>query len=195
MKKASNYRKDSIVASRFETETILLFMGKYSNDLKNVYVWADNKPRPEYDIKIIDKFNNTARIEVKAQTIYNKFNDYFFIEYEQNGVNSGINSTESDIYHIYKIDKNDRIKLHNHLNFGHKLDHIDYTLYMIPTNMIRYIIEHEKDKIIFSDYGDQKGGSKGWKIPIRLFENPTIFKSSIDENINLHNEKIIRILK
>ena len=192
----TNYNRQITVASRFETESILLFTGKINYNLKKVCIWADNKPRPEYDLKITDKYNNTTKIEVKAQTIYNKFNDYIFIEYEQNGVKSGIDLTESDVHHIYKIKKDDRLLLDNFLKFGTKINKkIDYTLYIIPTNLIRYIIYYEKDKLTFSDYGDQKGGSKGWKIPIKLFSDIQIWKFDLDEKIILDQEKIIKILE
>ena len=79
----TNYNRQITVASRFETESILLFTGKINYNLKKVCIWADNKPRPEYDLKITDKYNNITKIEVKAQTIYNKFNDYIFINLDE----------------------------------------------------------------------------------------------------------------
>ena len=53
----TNYNRQITVASRFETESILLFTGKINYNLKKVCIWADNKPRPEYDLKITDKYN------------------------------------------------------------------------------------------------------------------------------------------
>ncbi len=188
----SNYNKDKVLASIFETEVFNLWTGKLNNNLKIGFVHNDGNPHPEYDVKIFDKYNNSIKIEVKGQKIYSPDNDYFFIEYEQGGKPSGINASEADVYYIFKYNSTYKDELVRKFKEDKEIINMPYQLYIINNDDIKRIINDETDKITFSSFGDQKGGSKGWKIPIELFD-ATPIDLTLDniEFQKLKNNKII----
>jgi len=187
----SNFNKDKVLAKIFETEVFNLWTGKLNNNLKIGFIHNDTFAHPEYDVKIIDKFNNYLTFEVKAQKIYKPNDDYFFIEYEQGGRPSGINASEADAYYIFKYNADKKDELIDTYKKDKIILNMSYELYIINNQDIKDIINDEKDQIQFSSFGDQKGGSKGWKIPIRLFDaTPINFELNNNDFEKIKNNKI-----
>lgn len=97
----------------------------------------------EYDVKYYDAVGNSMMIEVKADT-YNIATGNIFIEYESNGVPSGISVTTADYWVVF---------CHNPMG-----DVINW--YYIPTDYIRDLIRNQN--YLFSCRAGYKKLSKGY---------------------------------
>jgi hypothetical protein len=164
----NNFYRDNVVSTRFEKE--VLVMAFSDPNISNAYKWSGGN-HPEYDIEINYKDNNRKTIEVKTQRIYNLNNDYITIEYEQNNKPSGINLSSADFYYIFKIDndtKKNLIKKYYDLDETVDENLLNYRLYKIKTDDLKKLIEIEKRNIKISSFGDQKGGSKSFLVPISI---------------------------
>ena len=160
----SNFEKCDNLGKRYELETFINLSGKMADILNYGYTW-NNSCHPEYDMKIISKYNNKiTTLEVKAQQTSP---NHFWIEFLQKGKPSGIDATKSDFYYIYKINSSDN----------------SYKLYIIPTqdikDIIKKILSSEDSKSYLSPYGDNN--NKSWVIPIEMFNTEPAFEGKLNK--------------
>jgi hypothetical protein len=143
------FKFDLELGQKYEKEFI-----KYKrwDERKIKYITTQDKGKfKEYDVASLDDDGNIFfKYEVKCDRIaYTTSN--IAIEFECNGVKSGINATKADYYVYYVIKPNDK-----------------YDMYFISTNKLKKLIESKEYKRIVN--GGDNGLSKMYLFDSSVFE-------------------------
>jgi hypothetical protein len=161
------FEKDNAVATRFEKEVFIRAIQSNPNFYFG-FKWSQGS-HPKYDILMTDKDDTHTAIEVKAQKIYSS-NDYFSVETQQRNQPSGLSSSKSNYYYIFKISQDNKEKLIN-IYYDKTLNQtaengIEYDLYEIKTDHLRQLIMN--NNYPESNYSDnKKKGNIKYDIPIK----------------------------
>jgi hypothetical protein len=131
----ANIHKDFKIADFFEQEVYYLYRNRLLQHDRYKTFYMTKNVRPEYDVVLMDKFNNQVYIEVKAQkNMILELN-----EFKKNSsvqTPSGINRSLADYYYFFHT-KLDRDTCYNKIMSD---TDINYDLYIIPKSDFEDII-------------------------------------------------------
>lgn len=134
----ANIHKDFKIADFFEQEVYYLYRNRLLQHDRYKTFYMTKNVRPEYDIVLMDKFNNQVYIEVKAQkNMILELNEF------KKGSNvqtpSGLNRSLADYYYFFHT-KLDRDTCYNKIMSD---ININYDLYVIPKFEFEDIIDKQ----------------------------------------------------